>query len=169
MSGADLFDDHPRIRAEDGGLVLESALNKNLTLRTRGAGTVNINGQDLSSLARGLLRQPEDPGGDLAGRLEQVETSLGAITAGDGRLAALEQSVAELSQSSQESQDTDTRYRRLRRQYNLLKRRLDNLEELLGRNQCSEQSPCRNGGTCINTYNGFFCQVRHPLTAHYQP
>ena len=108
----------PRIKSEDGGLVLESALNKNLTFRTRGSGKVNINDQDLTSLAVGLLGQPEEhSGARLAARLESVENSLTGLTAdGDGRISAIESSVADLKQLSQQSQDFTTKYRQLRRQ-----------------------------------------------------
>jgi hypothetical protein len=29
--------------------------------------------------------------------------------------------------------------------------------QLLGQNEC-ESNPCRNGGTCIDTFNGFICK-----------
>ena len=38
-----------------------------------------------------------------------------------------------------------------------LQQRLETLETMLSRDQCSELRPCRNGGTCVNTYSGYFC------------
>ena len=51
----------------------------------------------------------------MAGRLEIVENNLATLTAdGDGRLATIERSVSDLTQSFQQSQDSDVKYRRLR-------------------------------------------------------
>ena len=98
--------------------MIESALNKNLTLLTKGGGRVNMNGQDLSSLAAGLLSMPaEHSGSRLSSRLEQVENSVAVLTAdGDGRLATIEQSIATLAQAQQGGDDNDNKYRRLKRQ-----------------------------------------------------
>ena len=39
-----------------------------------------------------------------------------------------------------------------------LKTRLETIETQLGRDSCQELRPCRNGGTCVDTYSGYFCQ-----------
>ena len=49
-------------------------------------------------------------------------------------------------------------WRRQRRVLVSLKTRLDALEAGLARDHCQELSPCRNGGSCVNTFNSFFCQ-----------
>ena len=43
--------------------------------------------------------------------------------------------------------------------------RLRRLERQLQRDECSETQPCRNGGNCVDTYSGYFCQV-HPVFTH---
>ena len=43
-------------------------------------------------------------------------------------------------------------------QHQRLKRRVDRLETQLGRDECQELAPCRNGGTCVDTYSGYFCR-----------
>jgi hypothetical protein len=48
----------------------------------------------------------------------------------------------------------------------ILQRQVRDLHTLLTANECAS-NPCHNGGTCIDTYNGFFCrcpsnwEVRH--------
>ena len=65
-----------KIISENGGLVLEAGHNKNLTLRTSGSGKVNINLNDLSSLAS----QHDNPRGELhaemMARMETLESTL---------------------------------------------------------------------------------------------
>ena len=79
----------------------------------------------MTSLAAGLFNQPEEhSGAQLADRLETVENSLTSLTSdGDGRLSNLERSLEDLTQTSQQSQDSDTKYRRLRRQVRLTSRK----------------------------------------------
>ena len=57
--------------------MLQAGHNRNLTLRTSGAGKVNINLNDLSSLATKLGNQrQEHSGAALAERLESVESTI---------------------------------------------------------------------------------------------
>jgi cubilin len=39
-----------------------------------------------------------------------------------------------------------------------MQRRLQSLIQMLSTNECETANPCRNGGTCVDTYRGFFCQ-----------
>ena len=60
--------------------MLQAGHNRNLTLRTTGAGKVNINLDDLSSLASKLGSQrQEHSGAALADRLESVESTITGI------------------------------------------------------------------------------------------
>ncbi|XP_055957050.1 cubilin [Patella vulgata] len=42
-------------------------------------------------------------------------------------------------------------------QVNTLKTTVDHLTELLTNNECNS-NPCRNGGTCLDLFNGFICK-----------
>ena len=149
----------PRIISESGGLVLEAGQNKNISLRTSGSGKININLEDLTSLVAKVGGQREEHSGSvLSGRLEAVESEVSGLTGEEGRLVGLETEVRQLRQTVESSDDTGRRLRRQGRGLARLKARLDLLEERLGRDQCRDQRPCRNGGTCVNTYSGFFCQ-----------
>ena len=66
--------------------------------------------------------------------------------------------MRQLTEAIQSTDDTDARYRRQRRLITSLKNRLQRIEAQLGRDHCQELNPCRNGGTCVNTYNSYFCQ-----------
>ena len=63
-----------------------------------------------------------------------------------------------VQEAMQGNDNLERRWQRQRRVIRSLKRRLDALEAGLGRDHCQELSPCRNGGSCVNTYSSFFCQ-----------
>ena len=121
---------------------------------------VNVNLEDLSSLATRLGGQREEHSGErLAARLESLETSLSGLTSEDGgRLVSLEDRVRTLQEAMQGSDNLERRWRKQRRFMISLKNRLDALEAGLARDHCQELSPCRNGGSCVNTFNSYFCQ-----------
>ena len=121
---------------------------------------VNVNLEDLSSLAQRLGGQSEEHSGErLASRLESLEASLTGLTSEDGgRLVSLEDRLRTLQEAVQGSDNLERRWRRQRRVLVSLKTRLDALEAGLARDHCQELSPCRNGGSCVNTFNSFLCQ-----------
>ena len=149
----------PRIISESGGLVLAAGQNKNISLRTSGTGKINVNLEDLSSLVAKVGGQREEHSGAvLAGRLEALESVLSGLTGDEGRIVGMESQLRQLTQTVESSDDTDRRLRKLKSYLVRLKRRLDLLEERLGRDQCQELRPCRNGARCVSTFSGYFCQ-----------
>ena len=154
----DIFSEHARILSEDGCLVLEAGMDRNLTLRASGTGRVFLNNQDLSRMAEGLEGQaPEHTGPLLAARLERLEQRLGREGELEERLVGLERRLEEVNRT-RGGEETARNLQTLRRKVARMNRRLIQLETQLRRNECEEQSPCRNGGRCVDTYSGYFCQ-----------
>ncbi|XP_052697133.1 cubilin-like isoform X2 [Crassostrea angulata] len=94
-------------------------------------------------------------------RLTQIEQRLDSITSsGDlqttlndirSRLTTLENNVSNLQgQISNGNSD-------VQRRVSDLEENVQSLQQLLTQNECNS-NPCRNGGTCVDRYNGFFCQ-----------
>ena len=65
-----------RIISENGGLVLEAGHNKNVTLRTSGSGKVNINLNDLSSLASQIGNTRGEQHAEILSRMETLESTV---------------------------------------------------------------------------------------------
>ncbi|XP_061178089.1 cubilin-like [Saccostrea echinata] len=97
-------------------------------------------------------------------RLTQIEQQLNSLTtSGDlqtaltdirSRLTTLENSDR---RDNSRARTINRNVRRLRRKVRTLEQNVQTLQQLLTQNECSS-NPCRNGGTCVDRYNGFFCQ-----------
>lgn len=144
----------PRFLTEDGNFVIESALNRNISFRLRGTGSLQVNDVNLLNVVR-------PSGGDASSSILRRLTALenresfprrpGFPTSLGERVLRLERQMrgGGGNMSAPYSPVLASRVR-------TLERRVDNLVRALDSNNCTS-SPCKNGGKCLNTFNGFFC------------
>ncbi|XP_023335557.1 cubilin [Eurytemora carolleeae] len=157
QTSRDVFNDYARIRVEGGTLILQSAENKNISFQTQGSGLVNINGEDLSRIISGARNQTfETTNTRLGERLRIIEDRMGDqdINIQD-QFVLLERRLSLLENKT--SGDISGNYNKLKNKVKRLKGRIDELEAQLNLDSCSS-NPCKNGGSCIDTYQGFICQ-----------
>lgn len=79
------------------------------------------------------------------------------------RISSLESALSNITgQAGQTSEDgtpavvSGNNFRRLRRRVQAIERNLERLTTALQTDDCAS-TPCRNGGTCIDSYNSFKC------------
>lgn len=109
---------------------------------------------ELASLRRGELASLQTRQLELLARFDGDSGENGL----NDRLNVLEQSLANITSQIGTSSEggTASNYRRLRRRVRTVERNLQRLTTTLETNDCAN-SPCRNGGTCIDSYNSFQC------------
>lgn len=61
------------------------------------------------------------------------------------------------STSNRRNRNQNRAIRRVRNRVSDLEENVQSLQQLLTQNECNS-NPCRNGGSCVDRYNGFFCQ-----------
>lgn len=111
-----------------------------LTLRQRELASLQLQQTELTN------RLNNDASLNLNERISSLETALSNITGQAGQ-SSDDGSPAVVSGNN---------FRRLRRRVQTLERNLDRLTTVLQTDECAS-TPCRNGGTCIDSYNSFKC------------
>ncbi|XP_069688891.1 cubilin [Periplaneta americana] len=161
--GQVVFNTQPRIVTQDGHLLLFSGLDRNITLRTSGRGSVNLNNDNLAQLvktAKSASETIQQLRTSVLIELEQNVNDLQNTVQGpqglQNRLATVERNVRNNSAPGVDGA-LGKRVTAINRRLVLLERQVRQLRTLLTTNECSS-NPCHNGGTCIDTYNGFFCR-----------
>ena len=152
---------------DDGHLIFASAINKNITFRVSGGGKINFPSTGSPSQDSG------DPGGHvviggggaignvraLEERIQRLEDTVNADPGLPQRLRAIEERISQLQSrhdnqdSSSLQSDVDT----LKTDVRQIKRLMRRMWRRLNTDDCAS-NPCSNGGTCVNTYSGYFCQ-----------
>ncbi|XP_058123035.1 cubilin homolog [Anopheles ziemanni] len=153
------FEDQAKILATNGHITFESAQDKNITFHLKGSGHLNIGGicvdhmmQTLSKMIDGRPgdSQPFLPGGNVADQIQLLATYVSGPFGLIKRVEALEK------YSSNRSASQTPRIGALARRVRSVETKLATLMTTLQTNRCSS-GPCQNGGTCISTYDSFFC------------
>ncbi|KAI1280397.1 Cubilin [Halotydeus destructor] len=160
------YSDQPRIMFKDGHVLFETASGKNISFKsTRGA--ILVNGEDLANLvalaksSTDQLRQMNSVG------LQAIEASVNSVNDRVRTLELQSESTSEFTElkskmdvilgSNGANPMQPVQVRRAIRKVARLEQQLRQLNELLTANEC-DSNPCRNGGTCLDTFNGFICR-----------
>lgn len=142
--------------------MIESAVDRNISFRLKGRGScLNVNNVDVTNLFQSAGSSGENT--DLALRLTRLENSL--------RLSPTEQSAprqhraiwAHLQRlenrlnSSNFGNATNINGGNINRRLRQLENRVNQLFTRLNYDNCTS-NPCKNAGTCTNTFNGYTCK-----------
>lgn len=158
----------PKILIDSGNIVIESAVDRNVTFRLKGAKShLNVNGLDLLSNNRGAF----DP--SIEHRLLALETRLPAPSSewslpygvrpySQRRLVSRIEALEERINTDQSSNNNVTS---INRRVRILENRLNRLMARLNTDNCTS-NPCRNGGSCRSTFGGYVCQCPDTWTGN---
>lgn len=143
--------------SEDGTLLFEAATDQNITFRLMGeAATLLLNDVDVVSLLQG--RQRAAAAQSAATRREPL--SLDALKE---QFRSVQRDLLRLARWLGNMQNGTRRYgptqRVLRRdlqRVQVIANTLTSLETNLAKDECLS-TPCKNGGTCYDAYNAFYC------------
>lgn len=163
----------PKIITNDGNLIFEAGLNRNISFRLNGGNSrITIN-DDYDLLA--LLQQSKSghlndgsktewSKSDFNNYLEVIE-DLKSLKKRVFGSTGLEYNIQLLRNRTTIVQQILTRYRN---SVNNAEKRLQILFESLQKNNC-RSNPCKNGGTCINLFNSFICKCSQQFEVRFLP
>lgn len=146
----------PKILTESGNLIIESAVDRNVTFRLKGTNShLYINDLDvLSNYSRSLDPSIEHRLQVLESRLVPTEWSPGGLRPySTRRLVSRVEAIEERLNENNPTYNISAFGRRLRR----LENRFNSLVDRLNADNCTS-NPCRNGGICTNTFGGYLCK-----------
>ncbi|XP_073985355.1 cubilin-like isoform X1 [Rhodnius prolixus] len=158
------YKDQAKLFSENGHLYIVSAEGANITLRTRGAGYININEENLlqaTYLARKAALSVEKFESE---SLVDIQTTINGLTSTvRGPMLRRLERLETFLPNSTSGTFTTANVLFIRRKIILLTRRINMLlthirlvRRKLITDDCAS-NPCENGGTCIDLYNGFHC------------
>lgn len=157
-NSADPYAIQPQIITEGGHLIFQTGTNHNITFRSLGSGRIVLNNEDLNKLVQqakdSVNEVKEIRASNLGGLRQTVEQLESRISNLDNQVT---QRVDELTNQVNQLKRRNQNNQRLGRQYRTLQRKINRLTNLLNQNECSS-NPCQNGGSCIDTYNGYLCR-----------
>ncbi|XP_054159895.1 LOW QUALITY PROTEIN: cubilin-like [Oppia nitens] len=164
----DPFDGQSKIVVKDGHIFFETANNKDINFKTGVGGKVMIDGQDLSRIAElakdtnleGLsnskVSQIQDNVETLKTQMANVITTIAVLRAQHTSFNDSTNKLNRMLGTGSNAMSPIT-VRRTLRKIQRIDTSLNRLTQLLETNEC-QSNPCRNGGSCVDTYNGFICQ-----------
>lgn len=160
------YENQPKITLKNNDLVVEAALDRNITLRLAGDdSSVLLNNVNLME----RIRQYFAPSFDEGGASKQAE-----VISANTLKTEIQRLHDDLERFALRLMTMQNRTRRtlqlglIRRnlgRINRLNGRLLFLERKLKKDECVESTdPCKNGGTCYDSYNGFHCECTEGYT-----
>ncbi|KAL9700067.1 hypothetical protein quinque_003508 [Culex quinquefasciatus] len=157
------YENQPKLISSDGHLIIESAVDRNITFSMKGNGFLNVGDLNLLKMLQSLSNVSSSPmvptSGDstpIEGSAVQLQYLMNAVKGPFGllkRVAVLENGTAD----SNDGIRARGRINNINRRLTALERKVTNLMTKLRENNC-KTSPCQNGGTCISLFDSFICQ-----------
>lgn len=168
----DPFSNRPRIQTRNGHLVIEASQDKNIEFRTSGVkGTVSINGLKLDQLfavTKALdktTRVSQIKVGNEAAEDPTYETVLRTILGSGNKIVNLEKLInnlkSQLNDITKSIESLNRRVAKRKDEAKKLARQQETVLVKLKQNDCFDQETgqpvCKEGATCIDSYEGFKC------------
>lgn len=153
-SGGDPYINQPRLIVQDGDLTIRSGYNRNVSIVTNGDGRIITNNVNLNALSRSSA--------SVNRRIAEVLHRYQTVVELTEKVNQLDDNVTDINQrinqflGNEQNRITNRGMRRYFAKVKILEDKVNHLTELLSANECSS-NPCRNGGTCVDTYNGYMC------------
>ncbi|GFY69656.1 cubilin [Trichonephila inaurata madagascariensis] len=145
------YSNQPRIVVKDGVLQLHGAMNGNIYLITKGNGKMFFGSEDA------LATFPET--NTLNTNFDETQRKVSQIIE---QMSVLEENITSIESrinrfiGTGQDRLSNRALRRFNAKVQALQEKVNTLTQLLTENECNS-NPCRNGGTCVDTYNGFIC------------
>ncbi|XP_055528454.1 cubilin homolog [Wyeomyia smithii] len=151
------FENQPKIIANDGHLVIESAVDRNISILLKGNGFLNVGDLSIGKMIQSLVNVtvPSASDATIVGDSSQLQYLMNTIKGPFGllkRVLALENGTYDA-----DGPRARGRLNNVHRRLNALERKVSNLMTKLRENNC-KTSPCQNGGTCLSLFDSFVCQ-----------
>lgn len=144
--------------------MIESAKDRNVSIRLKGNSYLNINDMEVMSFL-GHSNQSNVPMSSLALRLSMLEEQIrqfqfdGGPSSSSGRNHNhnIWQRLASLEHSIMNETTSNTTWSRFHRRVHRLENDINQLLLRLNADNCSS-NPCQNGGVCFSTFGGYVCR-----------
>lgn len=150
---------------ENGNFVIESAVDRNVSIRLRGSSHLNINDVNIMHLI-GSTNQSSSAAGipntNVAIRLSTLEEQFRQFQT-PGRQSRIQRRLTALE--NRLGTGSNTTWSNLNRRVRQLEIKIQRILVRLGNDNCTS-NPCLNGGTCTNTYGGFMCHCLDTWTGN---
>ncbi|GAB6032010.1 hypothetical protein CHUAL_010385 [Chamberlinius hualienensis] len=162
----DIYPNQPRIVTKDGHLLFITSNDRNITFQSKGFGKVRVNDEDLGEILISaklsvaqlqLIKNEELP--TMRQNFQLLQTQIAGLSQLETRIDDINNSVRlQLRGQVNSSRLTNmnNRQNRMNRQLNRMKTRLDNVVNLLQKDECAS-GPCQHGATCHDGYNRYSC------------